>query len=285
MSSAQYSLPGNAFFAAAYGLLLPPQIFFGIKYKTWGFLFGMFAGLILEVIAFIGRVQLHHGDGSFVMYILPITVGPAFISASVYLCLARIIKVFGEHLSYFRPRTITITFMVLDFFALLLQSAGGAMVGGDDLTREEFDRALSILQAGLSIHLAAIIIYSAISCHFAFSVYKNKSRWSESFSSLQQSRKFRLFLIALAIATFCIFVRTAYRVAELSQGIDSDIANNEGLFFALEAVLILIACICLTVFHPGLAFQRRWAEANFQLKTRKKNQHEELSSSSSRQQV
>jgi hypothetical protein len=125
---------------------------------------------------------------------LPITVGPAFLSAAVYLCLARIIIVFGEHLSYFRPRTITVTFMILDFFALILQSAGGAMVGGDDLTPAEFDRALSILQAGLSIHLAAIAIYVCLSCHFAYSVYRNKSNWNESFRSLQHSRKFRIFL-------------------------------------------------------------------------------------------
>lgn len=81
--------------------------------------------------------------------------------------------------------------------------------------------------------------------------------------------------LALAVATFCIFIRTAYRVAELSQGIRSSLARNEALFFALEAVLILIACICLTICHPGLAFQRRWAEADFHLKTRNKAQQGE----------
>ncbi|KFA71175.1 hypothetical protein S40288_04692 [Stachybotrys chartarum IBT 40288] len=257
-----YTLEGNAFFAAAYGVLLPPQIYLGVKYKTWGFLFGMFAGLLLEILAYVGRVQLHNGEPQFLMYIVTITIGPAFLSAAVYLCLARIIKVYGEHLSYFRPRTIAIVFMVLDFVALMLQSAGGATIGGDNLTPAEFDRALSILQAGLSVHLAGIILFAGQCSYFAFTVYSNQHR--------------------LAMATLCILIRTAYRVAELSEGLDSAIAMDETLFFILEGVMILLASILLTAFHPGPAFQKRWAEANFELKARrKKKDHTELESNPS----
>jgi hypothetical protein len=61
-----YTLGGNAFFVAMFGVLLPPQVWLGIKYKTWGFAFGICAGLILEIIAYIGRIQLHFGNGRFV---------------------------------------------------------------------------------------------------------------------------------------------------------------------------------------------------------------------------
>jgi hypothetical protein len=129
-----------------------------------------------------------------------ITIGPAFLSAAIYLCLARLITVYGEHLSRFRPRTITITFMVLDFLALLLQSAGGATVGGDNLTQADFDRSLAILQAGLSVHLAGIVIFALISGEFAFRVYRNQDKWNPSFAALQSSRKFHAFLGSTSIS-------------------------------------------------------------------------------------
>ena len=69
----------------------------------------------------------------------------------------------------------------------------------------------------------------------------------------------------LGIATLCILIRTAFRVAELREGFESDISQNETIFFILEGAMILIACLFLTLCHPGIAFQGRWADANFSL--------------------
>jgi hypothetical protein len=59
------SLGGNVFFLACHAALLPIQIFFGIRYKTWGYLFSMFSGLLLEVIGYVARVQWHFGENTF----------------------------------------------------------------------------------------------------------------------------------------------------------------------------------------------------------------------------
>jgi hypothetical protein len=84
--------------------------------------------------------------------------------------------------------------MMLDFIALLLQAAGGATVGGDNLSPDDFDRSLAILQAGLSIHLAGIVIFVLVSSDFALLVYRARPHWNQSFAPLQASRKFRIFL-------------------------------------------------------------------------------------------
>lgn len=67
-----------------------------------------------------------------------------------------------------------------------------------------------------------------------------------------------------------ILIRTTYRVVEFSTGTRSDIADNETLFFVLEGTMVLIAVIALTVFHPGISFQGRWPEADFQFRTKSK---------------
>jgi membrane-bound metal-dependent hydrolase YbcI (DUF457 family) len=53
------SLAGNALYAGIFGLLLAFQIFFGWRARTWGFLGGMFGGLVLEIIGYVGRIQMH----------------------------------------------------------------------------------------------------------------------------------------------------------------------------------------------------------------------------------
>jgi len=53
------TLAGNALYAAIFGILLVAQLFFGIRYKTWGFMGGMLGGVLLELIGYIARIQLH----------------------------------------------------------------------------------------------------------------------------------------------------------------------------------------------------------------------------------
>jgi hypothetical protein len=59
------SLAGNAFFLAMFVLVLLAHTGLGIRYKTWGVLFGMFCGLLLEVLGYAGRVQLHYNPFKF----------------------------------------------------------------------------------------------------------------------------------------------------------------------------------------------------------------------------
>jgi hypothetical protein len=62
----------------------------------------------------------------------------------------------------------------------------------------------------------------------------------------------------LAIATITIFVRCVFRVAELREGFDSSLANDEVAFMILEGLMVLIASICLTAGHPGVCLDIDW---------------------------
>lgn len=66
------------------------------------------------------------------------------------------------------------------------------------------------------------------------------------------------FDIALMVATLCILIRSAYRVAELQGGFASLMANNEVLFMIFEGPMIITATVALTLFHPSLVFGLAW---------------------------
>ena len=75
-------------------------------------------------------------------------------------------------------------------------------------------------------------------------------------------------MAGLGIATLCILIRTTFRVAELSQGLHSKMANDEVTFMILEGAMIVIATTCLMVWHPGVTFSGRWGEANFSMRSK-----------------
>jgi len=69
----QPSLGGNAFYISIFSLAIVFQVFFGIRYRTWGFLVGLFCGLVLEIVGYAARAQMHFNPftkGPFVMSVL-----------------------------------------------------------------------------------------------------------------------------------------------------------------------------------------------------------------------
>ena len=66
------TLPGNALFAAIFAVLLIIQIILAVRWRTWTFLIGMFGGLVLEVIGYIGRILIHNNPfakNPFLLYV------------------------------------------------------------------------------------------------------------------------------------------------------------------------------------------------------------------------
>ena len=59
------SLAGNVAYLTLFIILILAQIGLGIFYRTWGFLAGMVCGLGLEIVGYIGRVQLHYNPFPF----------------------------------------------------------------------------------------------------------------------------------------------------------------------------------------------------------------------------
>lgn len=69
--------------------------------------------------------------------------------------------------------------------------------------------------------------------------------------------------VALSVATVTILIRSTFRVAELSQGFDGELANDEVTFLVLEGAMVTIASIALTVAHPGPSFKGQWLHLGF----------------------
>lgn len=130
--------------------------------------------------------------------LVPATIGPAFITASIYICLARIVPVYGESFSWFKPRTYTIVFVFNDIVSLLLQAIGGAITSGAESGSSELDKGVNIMIAGLAYQVISIFGFMAAMGWFAFNVWngrRNGKAFSNHFAYLRMLTKFKLFLV------------------------------------------------------------------------------------------
>jgi hypothetical protein len=70
----------------------------------------MTLGLLSEIIGYAGRIWSYHNQweiNGFYMQIICLTLGPAFFAAGVYLCLARLVNVFGADNARMSPNLYT----------------------------------------------------------------------------------------------------------------------------------------------------------------------------------
>lgn len=68
------SLGGNVVFIVIFALLIPFQVYLGIRHRTWGYMAGLIGGLILEIIGYVARVQANSdpfGENPFLMFVDP----------------------------------------------------------------------------------------------------------------------------------------------------------------------------------------------------------------------
>jgi hypothetical protein len=179
------------------------------------------------------------------------------------------VHLYGTHLSYFKPATYTIVFCTFDFICLLLQAAGGAIAStSDDHATSEIGR--KIMLAGLVFQIVAIFIFMGVGIWFAVNVYHGRGNWNARYTHITHSWLFKGFVIGIAVAVVTIQARSLFRVAELKDGFNSELfKGHEDVFMIMEAAMIIIACTCLSVFHPGTCFQGAWAEANFKFRSKK----------------
>ncbi|KAJ5099659.1 RTA1-domain-containing protein [Penicillium argentinense] len=266
------NVPANAFFLALFGVLLAVQLLFGIRFKTWTYTVAMVPGLILEVLGYVGRVMMHNNPfnfTAFLLYLIPLTIAPAFFTAGIYLCLGRIVIIYGEQISRIRPRTYTIIFVSCDILALILQAAGGAITSIAQSDEQSLsDAGVNIMIAGLAFQVASLTLFIILAGEFALRVRRSPEETrNEATDSLRHNWKWKMFLLGLAIAILTIFTRSIFRVAELKGGFDSSLANDEVALMVLESTMIAIACISMTGAHPAVAMGHRWKE--FTVKPRK----------------
>lgn len=240
----------------------------------------------------------------FYVQIIFLTIGPAFLAAAIYWETRAIVCYFGERFSIIPPRAYLLVscrkcrgkyldrsmlmnaqFLPCDLVSLVLQATGGGIAAHAHRQDRLADMKVgtNIMIAGLSFQAFTMFAFSLLGSIFAYRVMrdeKQKLQQQHNNNEIVAARPgcfglsfgekcpgiFRCFLGSLAFSTLLIFVRSIYRVAELSGGWQSTLMSNQTLFIIFEGVFVTLASISLVVFSPGWS-----ATALMEFKEQEKN--------------
>ncbi|KAL4772357.1 RTA1 like protein-domain-containing protein [Aspergillus nidulans var. acristatus] len=260
------NLAGNILYLALFALMLLAQVYQGLRFRTWSYLGCMACGTLLEVIGYGGRLILHNNPfnfSAFLQYLICLTIGPAFITAAIYLSFGRVIIIYGEKSSRLRAKSYAKIFVACDLLCLVLQAAGGAVTATAGRNQDGLRRiGINVMIAGLAAQVVCLGTFMVLAGDYVRRLrglrtgnYAGPDS-AASAGSIGGGWIWKGFLWGLGIATLLIFIRSIFRVAELNGGFGSELANDEVAFMILEGAMMVIACGWMSLFHPGLCLRR-----------------------------
>lgn len=254
------SLGGNAFFVAFFLACVIPQLYFGIRYKTWTYMLAMVLACFDQALGYAGRLMLHrnvYNRVGFQIQIICLVVGPAFNSAALYLVLKHITLVFGPEFSKIKPNWYTWIFIGGDLLSLIIQALGAsqAATAGSNIRRRDLGEDLVI--AGVSFQVVTLFFFAIAAAWYTQRRYhaKNMPLTVEA-SNFLSNIKFRLFVLGFVAAFIFIFIRCVFRIVEMAGGWRNNIMKNETAFIVLDGCMMAMATIMQTIFHPSYCFPR-----------------------------
>lgn len=170
----------------------------------------------------------------------------------------------ASRLSLFEPRTYYLIFCTIDIASLVIQAVGGGLTA-TATTEASQDSSTDILIAGLALQAASLAGFLCAAADVWRRVRKSgegERNQDAMLVELRAMRRWRAFLVAVSVAAILVFVRTIYRVVELSGGFRGALANEEIPFMILEGPMIIIATVLLTIWHPGVVYRGGYWQAS-----------------------
>ncbi|KAL2054846.1 hypothetical protein ABVK25_004668 [Lepraria finkii] len=228
-------LGANVLYIIIFSVFLLVQVGLGFRFRTWDYMGAMLSGIILELAGYTARIFMRANPSQrtpFLMDNICLILGPAFLAASIYLCMGRIVVVYGRHLSRLSPHSLLIIFILCDLTNLILQGVGGA-ISSTSRQRDQIQVGINVIIAGLATQVASLLIFIILGAEFAFRVRRRSDEMVKETGYLRGTRRWNAFLLG-------------------------PLANDETTFMILEGAMMIIATGSLTLMHPGLCFQGHW---------------------------
>ncbi|KFY01183.1 hypothetical protein V490_01035 [Pseudogymnoascus sp. VKM F-3557] len=226
-------------FMALFGVSMLIHLIQGVVYRTWFFASMMAVGCIGEIIGYAGRVLLYQNPFSFNGFIIEIcciTISPVFFAAAIYVTLARVSNYLGAEASRFP-----------------VKSVGGAL-SSSSVGSDKSGEYITLAGLAFQVFTLTTFVIMALDYLFRYISYRKTQQLDERRII---SWRLKIFGVFFSASIIFILIRCGYRIAELGQGYSGGLFREQGLFIALESVMMTLAVFALNIAQPGFAFQRR----------------------------
>ncbi|KAJ5638831.1 RTA1-domain-containing protein [Penicillium herquei] len=234
-------------FVVLFGLSTLMHFYQLVRTRTW-FMIPFLIGGILETIGYVGRLLSgiqapDFTEGPYVIQSTLILIAPAFLAASIYMTLGRIIvMVDAEKLAVIKFKWLTAIFVCGDVLSFLMQASGaGLMVSSSSPSLGE-----DVIVGGLIVQIIFFGIFTITAIVFQARIAKRPTGRSMQLESIWHRH-----LMALYICSAFILVRSAIRVAEYIQGYEGYLMVHEAFIYIFDALLMFLTMMTLQYVHPS----------------------------------
>ncbi|ONH65364.1 Sphingoid long-chain base transporter RSB1 [Cyberlindnera fabianii] len=256
------SLGGNVAMTIIMGIFFIAHTGMGWFYQTWWFGISYFLGSALEMIGYIGR-SVSAGDSdnkdAYMVQIVCLTIAPCFIMAGIYFLLAQFVMVYGQKYAILKPIWYSYIFIACDIVSLLVQGTGGGIASAAAKRYESGQTGTDIMVGGLAFQVVSMSVFLLMYGHFFWKIKYLRSgfkemenQFPEEFASIRAKPSFKWFPLVVFLGTIFVYVRSIYRVVELSEGWKGYLMIHEIYFMILDALMMALTCLIFIPFHPGI---------------------------------
>ncbi|KAF2136473.1 uncharacterized protein K452DRAFT_279964 [Aplosporella prunicola CBS 121167] len=220
--------------------------------KTW-YMTAFCIGSLLEFIGFAARAasgREKYGEwtlGPYIIQTLFILLAPAFLAASIYMILGRVILLTdGESHSLVKRRWLTKAFVTGDVLSFLLQGTGGGLMSSGSSNADAVNMAQNIVIGGLVVQLVFFGFFIIVSA-----LFHRRMSLVPTARSQHPDIKWQQYLSSLYFISTLIMVRSIMRVIEYGQGFSGYIMTHEAFIYIFDALPMFVAVAWLNWKHPS----------------------------------
>ncbi|KAF2011303.1 RTA1-domain-containing protein [Aaosphaeria arxii CBS 175.79] len=209
----------------------------------------LFVGAICEIAGYGARIGSHYdtkGWAPFIIQGVLLLVGPLFFAATIYMFLARTIRVAGgEEVSIVKPKWCTRIFVGADISTLVVQGLGASIMGTMKLALAIAGEKIVI--AGLALQVATFVFFVITSADF----HIRMNRKSRQMNAVDGSDDWRKMLRILYITSSLILFRCIFRLIEYAMGNASYLMSHEWTLYTFDTVPMALVLVLMLVLNPA----------------------------------
>ncbi|KAL4935338.1 hypothetical protein BDV06DRAFT_234425 [Aspergillus oleicola] len=246
-----YYAPAGAaggIFTALFGICTLLHIYQLLRTRIW-FMIPFTIGAVLECVGYVGRLlsSIQTPDftkGPYVMQSALILIAPAFLAASIYMTLGRIIAMLdAERYSVIPLRLLTKIFVAGDVLSFLMQASGAGIMVKNTNSAQTGE---NIIVSGLFVQIVFFGFFVITAGIFELRAAKQRLSVPSGLRSI-----WRRHMMALCFTSVLILIRSVIRVVEYLMGYDSYLIRQEVFIYVFDAFLMFIVVLAFNWIHPS----------------------------------
>ncbi|TBU31275.1 RTA1-domain-containing protein [Dichomitus squalens] len=246
-----------------------------IRSRLWWLLITACLAGIGEILGWSARLWSNQNVSNIEPYIMQITttiIAPTPLIAANFVILGQIIGRMGQRYSRITAKWYTIIFCAFDIVALVVQAVGGAGAAGAVQKGKNPTPGGHIMLAGVSFQMVSLVFYVLLASEFILRyAYDHPfARYGQSSVARRKTDpETKQMVFGLALEAVFLFIRSIYRVVELSEGWNGKVIKTQWYFNVFDAAMIVLAMYTLNFFHPGRLLSKAdaWASKESEQQT------------------